>query len=95
MIRKVAEYTVRGGELEEVLDAVTRFVAAVRAAEPGTEYHAYRRGQTLSFVHFMTFPDAAAEQGHQQAPYTSEFVAALYPCCVEEPRFTDLNAVPA
>lgn len=93
MIRKVAEYTVREGELDAVLDAVARFVAAVRSAEPGTEYSAYRRGDSLSLLHFMSFPDAEAEKAHQKAPYTSELVAVLYPRCVEPPRFTELRAV--
>lgn len=93
MIRKVAEYTVREGELDAVLGAVARFVATVRSAERDTEYSAYRRGDSLSFLHFIAFPDAEAEKAHQEAPYTSEFVAALYPRCVDPPRFTELSTV--
>ena len=93
MIRRVAEYTVREGELDAVMDAVARFVAAVRAAEPRTGYEAYRRGETRSFLHLMAFPDDAAEQAHREAAYTGAFVAVLYPRCVEEPRFTELVEV--
>jgi quinol monooxygenase YgiN len=93
VIRRVAEYTIREGELEPVLDAIVRFVAAVRAAEPGTRYEAYRRADTLSFLHTMAFPDADAEDAHRRAAYTTAFVQALYPRCVEPPRFTELRAV--
>lgn len=93
MIRRVAEYTVREGELEVVLQAVRRFVAEVRAAEPRTRYEAYRRGETRSFLHFMAFPDAAAEQAHREAGYTAEFVEVLYSRCEEEPRFSEVVQV--
>ena len=65
--------------MEVVLTAVAEFVAAIRDHEPETTYEAYRRGDTLSFVHFMAFPDAQAEHQHQTAPYTQRFVELLDP----------------
>ena len=93
MIRKVAEYTVREGAVEAVEAAIGRFVAAVRAAEPRTTYEAYRRADGRSFLHFMGFESVEAEEAHRQAPYTAAFVDALYPRCIEPPRFTELHAV--
>lgn len=93
MIRRIAEYTVRDGELDAVENAIARFVDAVRTHEPATTYHAYRRTGSNAFIHFMAFPNDDAQRTHRQADYTAEFVAALYPRCLEEPVFTDLRAV--
>lgn len=93
VIRKVAEYTVREGTLDRVQAAITLFVASVHSAEPETVYEAYRRGEGRSFVHFMVFRNAEAEETHRQASYTAAFVEALYPYCIDPPRFTDLHAV--
>lgn len=93
MIRRVAEYTVRDGQLETVVRAVRRFLAAVHDHEPQTSYQAFRRGDGRSFLHLMAFPDEEAEGAHRRADYTSDFVAALYPRCVEEPSFTDLTVI--
>lgn len=93
MIRKIAEYTVHDGALEAVQEAIGRFVAAVHEAEPATVYEAYRLEEEHSFLHFMAFENADAEEAHRRAPYTQTFVAALYPRCVEPPRFTELRKV--
>jgi quinol monooxygenase YgiN len=93
MIRKLAEYTVVEGKADVVEAAIRRFVAAVRSHEPDTFYVAWRRGESLSFVHMMAFLDAAAEAVHRVAPYTTEFVVALYPRSVEPVRFTVLHPV--
>ncbi len=93
MIRKMAEYTVREGELEAVEHAVREFVRVVCQREPETVYHAYRRQGERRFVHFMAFADTAAEARHAQAPYTQRFVAALYPRCEAPPVFTDLQII--
>lgn len=93
MIRKIARYTVRPGKLPEVEDAIKKFVAAVSRAEPETIYTAYRIEDGVTFIHFMAFPDAEAERNHQTAPYTKNFVEALYPNCEEEPSFMALTLV--
>lgn len=93
MIHKLAQYRIREGEEAAVLVAVAEFVAAVGAHEPTTRYEAFRLGEGLDFLHLMTFPDAAAEQRHRDAPYTERFVAALYPRCATPPTFTELISV--
>jgi quinol monooxygenase YgiN len=94
-IWKIARYTVKSEEeLDAVLTAVDRFVAAVGEHEPETFYDAWQEvAEPLRFVHVMGFADAAAEQRHRKAPYTLEFVEALYPRCREEPAFRDLKRV--
>lgn len=93
MIRRIAQYQLRPGEEAVVLQAIEDFVAAVHTHEPNTTYEAYRLNSGLAFVHFMAFPDAAAEDRHRHAWYTERFVAALYPRCEIQPVFTELAAV--
>jgi quinol monooxygenase YgiN len=89
------EYTVREEELPVVIEAIARFVHAVRAAEPSTHYRAYRRGESSSFLHLMAFPGETAELVHRRAAHTETFVETLYPRCVQLPRFTTIEAIGA
>lgn len=94
MIWKIAEYTVREGEVAHVLDLVERFVAEVRRKEPDTFYAAWQStDSSTGFVHLMCFEDEAAEQRHRDAAYTEEFVSDLYPRCETEPSFRSLQPV--
>jgi quinol monooxygenase YgiN len=93
MIRKLAQFKVRPDAADAARRAVAAFVQAVAAHEPQTTFRAYRAGDGVTFVHFMTFPSPEAERAHQTAPYTRAFVDALYPLCEELPTFTDLTPV--
>lgn len=93
MIPKIAEYEVKQDKIDEAEQAIEEFVAAISREEPGTIYTAYQKADGRSFIHFMAFPDQAAEHKHQRAPYTLRFVEALYPNCEEEPSFTDLTMI--
>lgn len=90
MIIKIAEYKVKKEELQTVLPAIRDFVISVRDQEPDTHYEAYRRGDTLEFIHLMKFPDEQAEKKHASADYTEAFTSILYPRCEIKPAFTDL-----
>jgi quinol monooxygenase YgiN len=93
MIRLIAEYQIKEGTLDIVQDAIKEFLAAIRAAEPETEYISYRVGDSDRFVHFMAFIDQAAQERHQKAEYTSQFVDVLYPNCSQLPTFTHLKVI--
>jgi quinol monooxygenase YgiN len=93
MIIKIVEYTIKEKALAEVLAAIEVFVRAVREHESGGFYEAYRKGETLEFVHLMKFPDSKAEETHMNAVYTNVFVKVLYPNCEKEPVFIDLDAI--
>jgi quinol monooxygenase YgiN len=95
MICKLARYQIRPGTEPEVLEAVREFVSAVRDAEPCTTYRAYQLDDRLSFVHYMVFPDAQAEEQHRQAAYTQRFVDRLYSCCEADPVFNRIETVAA
>lgn len=91
MIVKIAEYTIQEAALDNVLIAIAEFVKEIHAHEPETFYEAYRRQDTLEFIHLMKFPDSNSERAHQQASYTKRFVDILYPVCTKQPMFTDLQ----
>lgn len=93
MIRLIAQYRIKEGELDNVLDAVKKFISAVKREEPETKYEAYNLANSHEFLHIMAFPNESAQQKHQKAPYTLEFVEALYPNCLEEPKFTPVSMI--
>jgi quinol monooxygenase YgiN len=93
MIRLIAQYRIKKGTLNEVQDAIRKFVTAVKKEEPDTEYEAYQIAETNEFIHVMAFPGESEQKQHQQAPYTLEFVEILYPNCVEKPKFTPVAII--
>ncbi len=93
MIIKIAEYKMKDGVLNVVTKAIAKFVREIKKHEPETLYEAFRRSNSLEFVHLMKFPDRISEKKHASAPYTREFVRTLYPHCEREPVFTDLRSV--
>lgn len=93
MIRLIAQYRIKEDSLNEVREAIRKFVSSVEQEESNTEYNAYRLGNTYRFIHLMTFPDESAQKEHQNASYTVEFAETLYPHCVEEPKFTPLTII--
>lgn len=93
MIYRIAEYMILPEETAPAFEAIRDFVDAVRENEPETIYEAYLRDDGVTFIHFMAFPDAAAEEAHRRAPYTDRFVEVLYPRCEAPPVFTELASV--
>jgi quinol monooxygenase YgiN len=90
----LALYRVKEGKLEEVREAVSDFVAAVRENEPDTLfYEAYQGKGDVSFFHLMTFDDSYSEEKHRQTSHMAEFVRRLYPNCEEEPGFVELELI--
>lgn len=93
MVRLIARYQIKEDALTEVNEIIRKFISAVEKEEPQTVYDAYRLGDTYEFIHLITFPDESAQKKHQNAAYTEEFAEALYPHCVEEPKFTPLTII--
>lgn len=91
----MVEYTIQEEAMEQVLEAIQTFVMAIADNEPKTKvYSSYQKSNNrLAFVHFMTFEDAAAEEDHKNAEHTKHFVGVLYPHCIIEPEFTELNEI--
>ena len=91
MIRKIAQYRVKSGAVEDVREAIQKFVDAVAQHEPDTIYGALVADDGTTFIHCMAFPTQEAEEHHRTAAYTKRFVEELYPNCEEEPVFTTVE----
>lgn len=93
MRHRIARFKVRASEVAAAEKAIIAFVAKV-ADEPGTlRYESYREEDGVSFIHFMSFADDAAEAAHRQTDHVKKFVAELYPKCEVPPSFTDVKMV--
>lgn len=93
MIIKIAEYKVKIDAINDVMKAVEVFMRAIKEHERNTFYEAFRKGDSLEFIHLMKFPNEASEKQHASASYTNEFVKVLYPNCEKEPVFTNLITI--
>jgi quinol monooxygenase YgiN len=91
MISKVVRYKIKASEERVVVKALYEFVDAVSAHEPDTHYEIFQLEDGVSFIHTLRFKDAAAEQNHQNAGYTSRFVTLLYPACETPPEYTTVK----
>jgi quinol monooxygenase YgiN len=93
-VHMMAIYRVKPENLDEIKEAVSEFVTAVKENEPeALFYESYRGIGDVSFFHVMTFEDAAAEEKHRSTPHMSTFVEKMYPCCEDEPGFVELELV--
>ena len=93
-IHMMAIFQVKENKVDDVRLAVTGFIDAVKENEPGTLfYESYQGKGDLSFFHIMTFENNVAEELHRQTPHMATFVKKLYPNCVEEPGFVELELV--
>ena len=91
----MVRYKVKKDKLEEAKKAITEFVDAVKANEPGTiAYQVFQDNVDPDVVfHFMIFDDEYAQTLHRKSSYVKKFVDLIYPLCAEEPVFTSLNLV--
>jgi autoinducer 2-degrading protein len=93
MRHRIARFKVRASEVGAAEKAIIEFVAKV-ADEPGTlRYESFREADGVTYVHFMTFADEAAEKAHRETDHVKKFVADLYPRCEVQPAFTDLKKI--
>ena len=95
MIQRIVTYRVEPDAVDDVRAAIDDFIAGIRRHEPGTvAYHAYQyEDDPTAFVHTMTFADAHAREVHVATDHVKQFVARLYPRCVEQPEFRDFRTV--
>jgi len=95
-IFQTAHYRVEASAVQQVRDAIGRFVDYVRDHEPGTQmYSAWQQvDDPTRFVHLFIFADEAAQVAHGESPAVREFEAAYGPHLSEGPvRFTDYGQV--
>lgn len=94
-IRQLARYQVRPEPLKRCLAAIDKFVAYVRANEPGTlRYEVWQEpDDPTRFVHIFVFRDAAAALAHSQSAAVKAFASVLYPECLAPVEFIDYQQV--
>jgi quinol monooxygenase YgiN len=94
-IRQLARYQVHPEALEKCLAAIHKFVAYVRANEPGTlRYEVWQEdNDPTRFVHIFIFRDAEADRIHSESRQVKEFAAVLYPECLAPVEFIDYQQV--
>jgi quinol monooxygenase YgiN len=94
-IRQLARYQVRPESVERCLEAIHRFVAYVRAHEPGTlRYDVWRESQDPTrFVHVFIFRNEEAHRAHSSSSAVKEFASVLYPECLKPVEFVDYQQV--
>ena len=93
MIRVSATYKLKPQHAGSIDVAVTEFVRAIRENEPQAEYRVLKTADGLSYLHVMAFTSAEAQQKHEAAEYTRNFVESLEPRCETGPHFTTLTLV--
>ena len=73
----------------------TRFVAYVRANEPGTlRYEVWQEhDDPTRFVHIFVFRDAEADRIHSESAEVKQFAEVLYPECLAPVEFIDYQQV--
>ncbi len=88
-------FKVKKNKVEDAKNTIRKFVDEISQKEPGTIlYNCYQeRSDITAFVHTMTFESEKAEEHHRRTEYVKEFVDRLYPMCVKEPVFSELNLV--
>jgi quinol monooxygenase YgiN len=95
-IFQTAEYRVSFEAVDEVKLAIAKFVAYVRANEPGTLlYAAWQRQDDASrFTHLFIFRDEAAQTAHSESAAVAQFEAAYRPHLIGgDVVFTDFDEV--
>jgi quinol monooxygenase YgiN len=96
-IRQLARYQVRPEAVEQCLQAIHKFVAYVRANEPGTlRYEVWQEpDDPTRFVHIFVFRDAEAHRLHSESAEVKTFAGILYPNCLSPVEFIDYRRVAA
>ena len=94
-IRQLARYQVRPGSVERCLAAIHKFVAYVRANEPGTlRYEVWQEEKDPTrFIHFFVFRDEEADRIHSESEAVKKFASILYPECLAPVEFIDCRYV--
>ena len=94
-IFKTAQYQVRPESVDKCTEANREFIAYVKTNEPGTlRYTCLQRvDDPTSFMNFMIFQDAGAEEQHRKSEGVRRFTEILYPETVAGVAFTDYATV--
>ena len=93
MIRVSARYKLKPQHAGSIDTAIVEFVRAISENEPQAEYRVLKTSDGLTYLHLMAFPNVEAQQAHEAADYTRQFVESLEPRCDVGPEFAALTLV--
>lgn len=90
-----AQWKCRPGAEEKVEAALRRFVAAVKANEPGTRIYTalQQTGDATGFLTYFIFEDDAARQFHRSTEWVQRFTEVIYPEHAEPVVFTEYRLI--
>jgi quinol monooxygenase YgiN len=96
-IHELASYEVRPESLAQCLAAIHKFVAYVRANEPGAlRYEVWQDAEhPTRFVHIFVWRDAEANRIHGESAAVKRFAGALYPNCLAPVEFREYKQIDA
>lgn len=94
-IYRTASFHVRSDGLERCKEGIRRFVAEIKAGEPGTSLYVSLQDQVnpTHFVHFYAFDDEAAEAAHGASDITKRFSQFLTPELAGPVSFGDYGVI--
>lgn len=93
MVSQVIRLKVKEGKAEELERLVSKLMRDVVANEPGSIYEVRRvRGEPLTYLYFISFPDQAAFDRYAAANYHQEMSPKALALLDGDPIFEDLDA---
>ena len=95
MIAKTAEFEIKSGKKQEVMEAIENFTRTVHVSEPGSRlYVSFQDKKNQNkFIHIMCFENEGAEMKHKSAGYTREFVQLINKSCKKEPVYKEYTCM--
>jgi quinol monooxygenase YgiN len=95
VIYQLAFYEIRAEALPRVKAAIEKFVAYIRANEPGTlRYDVWQvPDHPTRFVHIFIFRNQAAHDLHSASTQVRQFADVLYPECLAPVQFIGYQQV--
>ncbi len=88
-------FKVKEDKVDEAKNIIIEFIEQIKSNEPGTiSYKCFQeKSDETSFVHIMSFQNSEAEELHRHTDYVDKFIEKLYPICLSEPEFSELNLI--
>lgn len=91
LIYQTARFKVRPESRAKCEQAIRKFIAYIKANEPGTlQYASWQQADDpTSFLHVFIFQDEAAREKHRNSDGVKRFTSVLYPETLAPVEFTE------
>ena len=92
MIGQIIRLKIQKGKIDEFEGLVSQLMEDVTSNEPGSIYDVRRvRGQPLTYLYFISFPDQAAFDRYMNAEYHTNMSPKAMALLDGDPVFEDLD----